>query len=534
MAKSERDIRVEGLIRQLLAEIGENPDREGLVGTPDRVCRMFKEIYRGYDPSQMPKITTFDNDKDGIVYDNMVVDSGDFVSTCEHHMAFFWGKYWFAYLPHPKGKILGLSKIARVVDYCSARLQLQERLVHDIVSTLKDALGTEYPPQGMALVMKAHHGCYDGKTEILTKRGFVPFPMLKETDIVAQYDCDTDSISFTQPYELIKYRHRGKMLHFKQKCLDLLVTPDHRMVYQTEWEHYNTDKPYSFARASEIVGKRNVFKKAAVYKGSSTERSYTFGRLTFTSREFAQLMGLYLSEGWSQLQRRTGIVVISQDKKSWAYPKIKQVAEDLGFSEVVQSTDPNETYVHFNLYCKELAIYLAQFGKASEKFVPKCIKEMSVECRKEFLFCYFLGDGFYHSEDGYYQFTTVSQRMADDLQEMLSLCGIDSSICYRKKNGIDIILHKQYRKEEWKDYVVSQPDAVTEVDYDDYVYCANVETSALVVRRNGKVVISGNCKEFRGIKKKGVMTASYLDGCFKEEDTVRNEFMALVNSNNYE
>lgn len=159
MAKSEKDIRVEGLIRQLLAEIGENPDREGLVGTPDRVCRMFKEIYRGYDPMQMPKITTFDNGKDGIVYDNMVVDSGDFVSTCEHHMAFFWGKYWFAYLPHPKGKILGLSKIARVVDYCSARLQLQERLVHDIVTTLKDALGSEYPPQGMALVMKAHHGC---------------------------------------------------------------------------------------------------------------------------------------------------------------------------------------------------------------------------------------------------------------------------------------------------------------------------------------------------------------------------------------
>lgn len=159
MEKTEKDLRMEAHIREILAEIGENPDREGLQGTPDRVRRMFKEIYRGYDPLQAPKITTFDNGKDGIVYDNMVVDSGDFVSTCEHHMAFFWGKYWFAYIPNRNGKILGLSKIARVVDYCSARLQLQERLVSDIVNTLKDALGTRNPPMGLALVMKAKHGC---------------------------------------------------------------------------------------------------------------------------------------------------------------------------------------------------------------------------------------------------------------------------------------------------------------------------------------------------------------------------------------
>lgn len=157
--KTQKDITIEKLIRQILIEIGEDPDREGLVGTPDRVRRMFQEVFRGYDPSQKPKITVFDNGKDGIVYDNMVVDSGDFVSKCEHHMVFFWGKYWFAYIPNPKGKILGLSKIARVVDYCSARLQLQERLVHDIVEMLKDALGREYPPLGIALVMKAHHGC---------------------------------------------------------------------------------------------------------------------------------------------------------------------------------------------------------------------------------------------------------------------------------------------------------------------------------------------------------------------------------------
>ena len=155
----EHEVTVEDNIIRILEFIGEDPNREGLKGTPDRIIRMWKEIFRGYDPTQKPKITTFDNGKDGIVYDNMVIDQGDFHSNCEHHCVWFWGKYWFAYIPNPKGKILGISKIGRVVDYCSARLQIQERLVHDIVERLKDALGDEYPPLGIALVMKGHHSC---------------------------------------------------------------------------------------------------------------------------------------------------------------------------------------------------------------------------------------------------------------------------------------------------------------------------------------------------------------------------------------
>lgn len=146
-------------IKELLRFIGEDPDRPGLAGTPDRIVRMWKEIFRGYDPAQAPKITTFQNGSDGIVYDSMVVDTGDFYSMCEHHAMPFFGKYWFAYIPNPKGKILGISKIGRVVDYCSARLQIQERLVHDIVEMLTNALGDDNPPLGVALVMKGEHLC---------------------------------------------------------------------------------------------------------------------------------------------------------------------------------------------------------------------------------------------------------------------------------------------------------------------------------------------------------------------------------------
>ncbi len=145
---------VESALRTLIRAIGEDPDREGLQGTPDRIMRMWKEIFRGYDPSQKPKITTFANE-DGMT--DIVFDSGDYYSMCEHHILPFFGKYYFAYIPAPDGRILGISKVARVVGYCAARLQLQERLAADIVAMLTEALDGKV--LGMALVMKGKHLC---------------------------------------------------------------------------------------------------------------------------------------------------------------------------------------------------------------------------------------------------------------------------------------------------------------------------------------------------------------------------------------
>lgn len=159
MLEKDKQVKNEVYLRNLLRYIGEDPNRPGLEGTPDRIIRMWREIFRGYDPAQHPKITTFENGMDGLVYDNMITDTGCFYSMCEHHMMPFFGKYVFAYIPHPKGKILGLSKIGRVVDYHAAKLQIQERLVSDIVNDIASALGDKYPPLGIALMMQAEHLC---------------------------------------------------------------------------------------------------------------------------------------------------------------------------------------------------------------------------------------------------------------------------------------------------------------------------------------------------------------------------------------
>lgn len=148
------DEELQQAIVTILRAIGEDPSREGLLGTPDRICRMYKELFRGYDSAQKPKITTFENDSHST---EMVFDAGDFYSMCEHHMMPFFGKYYFAYMPSDEGRILGISKIARVVGYCAARLQLQERLARDIIDMLDDAL--DHEALGFAIVLKGQHMC---------------------------------------------------------------------------------------------------------------------------------------------------------------------------------------------------------------------------------------------------------------------------------------------------------------------------------------------------------------------------------------
>lgn len=149
---SKREL-IEMHMRDILYIIGDDATREGLTDTPNRVARMFAEVFRGYDEEAKPKITTFKNGKDGIQYDQFIIDSGEFYSYCEHHMVPFFGTYFFGYIPDEL--VLGLSKVARVVDFYAAKLQVQERLTSQIV----DALWEATKPKGMALVLKARHLC---------------------------------------------------------------------------------------------------------------------------------------------------------------------------------------------------------------------------------------------------------------------------------------------------------------------------------------------------------------------------------------
>jgi len=145
--------KIEKHIKEILILIGEDTNREGLRGTPERVARMYAEVFRGYDEKQKPKVTTFQNGADGLKIDEMIIDKGDLYSHCEHHMCMISARYFFAYIPNDV--VLGLSKVARIVDYYSAKLQIQERLVKEIVDELQKIC----KPKGIALVVVGEHFC---------------------------------------------------------------------------------------------------------------------------------------------------------------------------------------------------------------------------------------------------------------------------------------------------------------------------------------------------------------------------------------
>jgi GTP cyclohydrolase IA len=141
----------EDLVREMIVRLGEDPTREGLVDTPERVHRAYEYFLKGYreDPETMLKDALF-----SVNYDEMVIIKDvEMFSLCEHHMLPFFGKVHVAYIPN--GKVIGLSKIPRLIEIFSRRLQIQERLTTQIAETIQNAI----QPQGVGVVVEARHLC---------------------------------------------------------------------------------------------------------------------------------------------------------------------------------------------------------------------------------------------------------------------------------------------------------------------------------------------------------------------------------------
>lgn len=138
-------------VTTLLRYMGENPSREGLVKTPDRFCRALLEMTEGYSLDYNEILsTTFESNSD----ENIVLKDIDFASMCEHHLLSFTGKVHIGYIPRD-GRIVGLSKLARVVDVFAKRLQVQERMTEQIAKAIHSVL----TPRGVAVVVEGVHSC---------------------------------------------------------------------------------------------------------------------------------------------------------------------------------------------------------------------------------------------------------------------------------------------------------------------------------------------------------------------------------------
>jgi len=151
LAKPAEKLAIEAAVRTILDNVGEDSERDGLTGTPDRIARMYDEVLGGYhvDPVKLVNGALFDVD-----YGEMVlVKEIEYFSMCEHHMLPFYGRAHVAYLP--TNKVIGLSKIPRLVEMYARRLQVQERLTHQIADMLDEILA----PRGVAVAIEGQHMC---------------------------------------------------------------------------------------------------------------------------------------------------------------------------------------------------------------------------------------------------------------------------------------------------------------------------------------------------------------------------------------
>lgn len=178
--------KVAKLVRQLLLELGENPDREGLVGTPTRIANMYDEIFGGYRMDAELDIS-FSEETDAIVAKDI-----QFYSMCEHHMLPFFGKIHVAYVP--SGKVFGVSKLVRLVEKYSRRLQIQERLTRQVADELvrMGVKGALVIAEGEHLCMKMRGVRNDSSITTIAHRGIMEKKEMREHVMALIYNSKTE------------------------------------------------------------------------------------------------------------------------------------------------------------------------------------------------------------------------------------------------------------------------------------------------------------------------------------------------------
>jgi len=366
-----------------------------------------------------------------------------------------------------------------------------------------------------------YDGCYDDTTEVLTRNGWKLFKDVTYDDEIATLE-DGEYLCYYKPNAIIVEDFDGEMIHIENSTLDLLVTPNHQLYVDVIDRGGHRKGEYEFVRADEF--ERGIFKRSAVWLGNDTDYFVLEGvysksipeyrnAVRIPMRLWAEFMGYWLSEGWISVKRansqtrQTYEVGIAQSK-SRHYAIMRKCVERLTDILGVKIFDISEN-IRFS--DKRLWLYLRQFGKAGSKFVPKEIKEATPEIIKIFLDAYTLGDGTKRSN--YWQIYSTSERMIDDLQELVLKAGyagrkvvkfepyiakesskLRGRFCNRLfalhiyKNGKKSRLETRIYPEIYKN------QRLEKVHYTGKVYCVNVPNHVIYVRRNGKAVWCGNCR----------------------------------------
>lgn len=343
--------------------------------------------------------------------------------------------------------------------------------------------------------------CLSADTEVLTARGWHVFSELSDADTLATVNLDTDALEFQHPLRLIDREHDGDMIHVGGK-LDGLATPDHRMVL---YPRHDLGDEIRIKSAGDMTRWDRV-KVRATWSGDDADGAYVEpgGRrpgVWVDAEDWAEFLGWFVAEGYTTKAPRvpgSGYRVgVSQSHG----PKRVILESLLDRLPWRWQSEPRD----LTASSQQLWNILRPLGAVYDKYVPEWVKHASPRIIRRFLIGAILGDG-HVATSGHRQYFTTSRRLADDMQELFIKCGASASIT--SKPGVPWHIdgrsgqsRGQYHLNEWstRTAMMRRSDntpLVTEQKYRGRVVCATVPNGTLVVRRNGRPFVTGNCAEY--------------------------------------
>ena len=422
-------------------------------------------------------------------------------------------------------KEAGIEKYEFSATLDSRTSQICSELNGEIFEIKKIAVGLNYPPM--------HPRCFDKNTEVYTNNGWKLFKDLKDKDLVYTINPENLEPEWQQPINYISYKYQGSMISFKNSRFDLVVTPNHSILVQN-MDNSVKDKSWKLKEAS-TVGRKSKHKMFAGLNWNGVYKKYEILAGEKVEIEtYLKFMAYWLSDGSCTLDRNSYNIKIAQCNNNWMYDELKKF--------------PFKIYKckeSLMVHNKKLGEELIKFGKATTKFIPDNIKELSPELIKIFLLAYSKADGTikkgknwkgYKFNDSI-SFFTSSDKLSSDLGELILKAGGRPSYYLNKcagkekefKNGIYTINNDVWVI-NWNtqlcNYLYNMK--IIDIEYDDYVYCVEVpKYHTLLVRRNGKICWSGNCRsttipiiDYESLVKQGRDELGEKDITFGDKETL--------------
>jgi len=404
-----------------------------------------------------------------------------------------------------------LVKLGTMGEYGTPDIDIEEGFIEIHHKGRSDVL--PYPKQPGSF----YHLCYDDQTEVLTRAGWKLFNELTDDDEIATRQLDDPHIVYAKPTARMAYLYEGPMYCLKQRRIDLCVTPNHRMV--TSHKRRDGTEAMRFEEAKDILGKYNRYHLTSKWEGEERETFLLPGYYRLGENEprvppvelpmddWLKFLGWYIAEGVvdGKWRKRAPNRIYINQKIGPGSEEVKAVFEKLatalGCTHSVYRVKDRDLEAHY-LFCTQLAVYLAQFGKSLVKSIPRELFHLSKRQLGILFNAMMSGDGTWMDPDKQYgRYYTSSKQLADDVQELAIKLGLSANISHQDRmEGAGWTRATEYRVNLTKTtlfQVNQQPDDPNDwiEDYGGMVYCCEVPGDGIIlVRRNGKPIWCGNSK----------------------------------------